>query len=342
MLADLCAALGVRAVGVRWPAVGPAVLLAETTPTPHPAFQAPIPISLQAPGLFWADGETQDEDLLRLTANVLAHAPAFRRCLGPVLEQARIAQRLEDAGRVAGRVAHDLDNVFQAVTGFAALGLEALQPGWPAYQNLKEVENAARDGLKFCAQLHQLSRGGQARPLPATVAAALAREISRLHLVFPAVRFEVDATANLPPAAMESGGLQVVLGLLLDNAAEASPTNGIVRVVVRLVEITPEDLRGLLGSPAAGPHLEVKISDQGPGLSDDAQRRMFVEPFFTTKTRHRGLGLSVVYRMLYAHRGGVQAEGPPGRGTTIRVVFPLAAARVPAVEPRRTIGGSVS
>jgi len=66
---------------------------------------------------------------------------------------------------------------------------------------------------------------------------------------------------------------------------------------------------------------------------------MFVEPFYTTKFRHRRLSLAVVYRMLYAHRGGVQADGQPGKGTTIRVVLPLAAARVPAVEPGRSSGG---
>jgi signal transduction histidine kinase len=88
--------------------------------------------------------------------------------------------------------------------------------------------------------------------------------------------------------------------------------------------------------------VEVRIADTGPGLTDDARRRMFVEPFFTTKFRHRGLSLAVVYRMLYAHRGGVQVDSQPGRGTTVRVVLPLAAARVPAVEPGRSTGGPVS
>ena len=49
---------------------------------------------------------------------------------------------------------------------------------------------------------------------------------------------------------------------------------------------------------------------------------MFVEPFFTTKYRHRGLSLAVVYRMLYAHRGGVQADARPGQGTIVRLCSP--------------------
>ena len=134
----------------------------------------------------------------------------------------------------------------------------------------------------------------------------------------------------------------MILGHLLDNAVEASPKDGVVRVTARLVELAPADLPGFLGRPSAGPHVEVRVADQGPGLTDEARRKMFVEPFFTTKFRHRGLSLAVVYRMLYAHRGGVQADARSGQGTTVRVVFPLAAARVPAVEIGRSSGGSVS
>ena len=173
LLGDFCTAFGARTAGLRWPADGPAVLLAETGPSPHPAFQAPVPIPQMPAGLFWADGVSGDDDLLALTANALGHAPALRRFLGPVVDQARIAQRLDDAAKVAGRVAHDLDNVFQGVTGFNALALELLGPESLAHQNLKEADGAARQGMKFCAQLHQLSRGGHARPLPAGVAAAL-------------------------------------------------------------------------------------------------------------------------------------------------------------------------
>jgi signal transduction histidine kinase len=62
--------------------------------------------------------------------------------------------------------------------------------------------------------------------------------------------------------------------------------------------------------------------------------KLFVEPFFTTKVRHRGLGLAVVYRTLFAHRGGVRIDPvpPPDPGTVVRVVIPFAAAR-PAVAP---------
>jgi signal transduction histidine kinase len=279
---------------------------------------------------------------VQLAANALGASPVLTRLLGPAADQARTAQRLEDAARVAGRVAHDLDNVFQGVSGFLALAIEELVPGAPAHESVREADTAARAGMKFCGQLHQLSRGGQARPMPASVPAALAREAGRLEKDHPAVRVLVDAPADLPAVAIEASGLQLILGHLLDNGVEASPRDGTVKVTARLVELAPADVPGFLGRPAAGPHVEVRVIDQGPGLTDEARRKMFVEPFFTTKYRHRGLSLAVVYRMLYAHRGGVQADAGPGQGTILRVVFPLAAARVPAVESGRSCGGSVS
>jgi signal transduction histidine kinase len=342
LLGDLCVAFGARAAGFRWPAEGPAIVTAETGRVGREAAQLRVSIPQQPAGTLWLDGSRTDDGFVQLVTNALGASPAMQKFLAPVTNQARIAQRLEDAAKVAGRVAHDLDNVFQGVTGFLALAMEELAPGSPARETVQEADTAARAGMRFCGQLHQLSRGGHARPLPAGVAAAIGRELARLGADHPNVKFVVDVPADLPAVAVEGGGLQMILGHLIDNAAEAKPKDGTVTVTARLVELAPAELPGFLGRPAAGPHVEVRVADQGPGLTDEARRKMFVEPFFTTKYRHRGLSLAVVYRMLYAHRGGVQADARPGQGTIVRVVFPLAAARVPAVEPSRSSGGSLS
>jgi signal transduction histidine kinase len=341
VLTEFCVAYGARAAGVRWPADGP-VWSAETGPAPRGATQLHVPVPQLPAGVLWVDGARTDDGMVQLAANALGASAAFKKLLGPAADQARIAQRLDDAAKVAGRVAHDLDNVFQGVTGFLALAGEDLAPGSPAHDNVREADTAARAGMRFCVQLHQLSRGGQARPLPASMHAAVAREVDRLAKSHAGARVEVDVPHDLPAVAVEGSGMQMILGHLLDNAAEASPKDRAVKVTARLVELAPDDLPGFLGRPSAGPHVEVRVTDAGPGLTDEARRKMFVEPFFTTKFRHRGLSLAVVYRMLYAHRGGVQADARSGQGTTVRVVFPLAAARVPAVEIGRSSGGSVS
>ena len=169
MLADFCTAYGARSAGLRWPGDGPAAWSSETGPAPKGATQWTVPLPELPAGALWVDGTRTDDGFVQLAANALGASPALKRFLGPVADQARIAQRLEDAAKVAGRVAHDLDNVFQGVTGFLALAAEDLMPGSPAHDNVREADTAARAGMKFCVQLHQLSRGGQARPLPASV-----------------------------------------------------------------------------------------------------------------------------------------------------------------------------
>ncbi len=124
----------------------------------------------------------------------------------------------------------------------------------------------------------------------------------------------------------------MVLGHLMENAIEACPQGGVVRVTARTVELSDADAKTYLGKPVGGSHLLVTITDSGIGIKPDVRRRLLVEPFFTTKVRHRGLGLAIAYRILCAHRGGIQIDAvpAPGTGTQVRVVLPLAAARPPA------------
>lgn len=342
LLGDIRVAFRLDGVAFRWPADGYAVFAAASGDVSRTAMQYPVNIPGKSAGVLNATGSTADVDWLKLLSNSLGVSAMFERMFAPYADQARTAQRLEDAGRVAGRVAHDFDNVFQGVTGFASLALETLHPTSPAAQNVQEVQVAAQHGLKFNVQLHQLSRGGKAQPFPATVPPALTREIARINRTMPLVKIEVIAPPTLPPVAMEAGAVQLMVGHLLDNAAEASPKGGLITVTARLVELAASDFAGFLGQPTPGPNVEIVIRDSGPGLTEDARRRMFVEPFFTTKFRHRGLSLSVVYRMLYAHRGGVQVDGQPGQGTTVRVVLPLAGAPAPAINTGRSSGGSAS
>ena len=119
----------------------------------------------------------------------------------------------------------------------------------------------------------------------------------------------------------------------MENAVEACPQGGIVRVSARSVELSESDARSYLGKAGVGAHLQVTVSDTGTGIKPETHRRLFAEPFVTTKVRHRGLGLAIAYRVLCAHRGGIQIESVPGpgTGTHVRVLLPLAVARPPAI-----------
>jgi signal transduction histidine kinase len=101
---------------------------------------------------------------------------------------------------------------------------------------------------------------------------------------------------------------QVLLNIL-DNAIQASPAGGEIRIASSNV-----DLDGV-------PALEVSIRDQGPGLAPEQRQRIF-EPFFTTKTKGTGLGMAIVQRIVQAHGGQVRVGQQNGPGAEIIVALP--------------------
>src|SRR5262249_8783800 len=125
-----------------------------------------------------------------------------------------------------------------------------------------------------------------------------------------------------------------VLGAVLDNAREAISGPGRVTLTARARALAHADCLDLLGNPSPGTFVEVEVTDSGNGLSPDARDRLFREPFFTNKVRHRGLGLLVAYGVLCVHRGGLCLESPPGQGVRVRLYLPVAADDSPEVPAR--------
>jgi signal transduction histidine kinase len=300
----------------------------------------------RALGEYWTEAERA---YVGLTAKVMERSPAVIAAIGPVVNPDKLNERLGDAAVIAGRMAHDFDNILTGIIGFADLTQPMLPAGSQAANFVAEISKVGQRGIQFTQQLHQLSRSGQVKPNPSSLAAAITKEEARLRsAMHSALRIEKELLPTLPMVAIEAAPLQVVIGHLLENAVEACPQGGIIRIAARPVDLTDAEARTYLGKATSGSHLLVTITDSGVGIKPEVRRRLFVEPFFTTKVRHRGLGLAIAYRVLCAHRAGIQLDQvpPPGTGTQVRVVLPLAATRAPATTGNstgRTVpGGTVS
>lgn len=294
----------------------------------------------KAAGQPWTDAERA---YMALTGRTVERSPALAALIGPVIDPERLNQRLGDAAIIAGRMAHDFDNLLQGIIGFSDLTLPLVPAGSQAAGFVAEIGKVGQRGIQFTQQLHNLSRSAHVKPNPGSVPLAVSKEEARLKPITPlGARVEKDFPSGLPAVAVEAGPLQVVLGHLLENAIEATPQGGTVRVSARPVELSEADARTFIGRTGVGAHLQITVTDAGPGIKPEVRRRLFVEPFYTTKVRHRGLGLAIAYRVLCAHRGGVRIEPvpAPGTGTQVRVVLPLAAARPPAVAPGAVVAAA--
>jgi signal transduction histidine kinase len=238
---------------------------------------------------------------------------------------ARVTQRLQDAGVMAGRMAHDFDNVLTGVLGFAELTLPLLPPNTPQHNYVSELLRVVQTGMAFTQQMHQFSRSGQQHPRPSSLVGVWEQESGRLRgALGDRCRLVADVPPTLPQVQIEAEPLKVVLMHLVNNACEAMSAGGTLSVAARRVELSAADCAELLGAAQPGPFVTVSVADTGPGIRPEVRGRLFLEPFYTTKARHRGLGLAVVYRTLQAHGGGIRLDAGTPQGTVARVFLPAA------------------
>jgi len=240
----------------------------------------------------------------------------------PTVASADLAQRLNDMGLFAGRVAHDFDNILMGILGFGELAQPLIPADTPAASYLAELLRVAQRGLDATRQMHQFSRSGKVTPKTAALQRLWAAgELSWPNELPPSIRVEADLPADLPSAALGTDALRSVIKNLVVNAGEAMPNGGVVSLTARAVRLTDPPDAVLPDRLRPGSYVELAIADAGNGFPPDVLVRLAEEPFITTKVRHRGLGLAIVFRILYAHGGGVTIESSP-IGSVVRVFLP--------------------
>jgi signal transduction histidine kinase/ActR/RegA family two-component response regulator len=280
----------------------------------------------------WTDAEAAALALAgQALGRWLNHAGGSTPRWAEQLDRAARQQRLEHAAHVARRLAHDFGNVLTGILGFSELALAQQVPATtPLHGYLTEVLRGAQGGAQYTQQLRLFSRRQAAPPKPCSLAPVLAEEEARLRSAQAAgLSLHVTVPPDLPPLSLDADHLRHLLAALLDNAREALVGPGSITVSARLVHLTDSDCRDLFGDPRPGPHVEVCVADTGTGLSPEAQRRLFTEPFFSTKPRRRGFGLAVAYGILHAHRGGLRLHPGAERGVVARAVVPVAPPETP-------------
>jgi CheY-like chemotaxis protein len=240
--------------------------------------------------------------------------------------------RLEEAARLVGRLAHDFGNVLTGILGFSELGLSLLSPDSPAYQYTHEIHQAAQEGAEFTLALRWFSRRGCRGEYASSLTNAVAVEARRLEQKSGgSVQWRIDAADELPLVWVEEEALRVMVRQVLANAHDASPGGGSITLTSQLVCLNEKECRRLLGDARPGNFVQIAVADSGAGLSAEARRHLFIDPFFSSKPRRRGLGLAIVYGILRNCQGGMRIEDGAAGGAIVRLFVPVAAGMTPAV-----------
>ncbi len=239
---------------------------------------------------------------------------------------AALQGRLEQAAVITSRLSHDFGNYLTGIMGFTELSLSQAALDSTLHRYLQEVLASASQGADWIRRLHGFCRRSTTPAWPTQLASVLAQEESRLRAAGqPGMHWNVRLAENLPLLAIDGAALQTAIAEITANSRDATKNRGTITVTARAVELTAEACTPLLGPVSPGPCVELSISDEGPGIAADDRAKLFSEIFFSTKTRHRGLGLLVVYGILQRCRGGLRIEpGPEGRGTCVRLYVPSA------------------
>jgi signal transduction histidine kinase/CheY-like chemotaxis protein len=236
-------------------------------------------------------------------------------------------QRLESAAAVARRLAHDFGNILTGILGFSELSLtQNVAQDSALHRYLMEVYRGAQAGAAFTHQLRLFSRRHPVSPRPTALGDVARDEETRVRLLWANATTRFTVPEDLPQLGIDAENLRQMLAALLDNAREAAGPTGTVQFSARLTRLTADDCLDYFGDVRPGEHVEMIVTDDGPGIAPDLGRRLLAEPFLSTKPRRRGLGLATVYGILHAHRGGLRLMPGPQGGVWARVVVPLAEA----------------
>lgn len=238
-------------------------------------------------------------------------------------------QKLESLGTMSSGIAHDFNNLLQAVLGNLEISLIKLPPDAAVRAYLVQAVTAAERAAKLSGMMLAYSGKGffKAREVDLT---GVIEKISGLlsAAVSENITLNVILGRDLPPIMADEDQIQQVVMNLAINAFEAvGSTTGTVTIANGAGMFDQETLNSsrLEEKLPAGRYVWIRVSDSGCGM-DAATRDKLFDPFFTTKFTGRGLGLSAAIGIIRAHKGAILVESSPGNGTTMQVLFPVAAA----------------
>jgi PAS domain S-box-containing protein len=242
-------------------------------------------------------------------------------------EQLLHAQKMESLGRLAGGVAHEVNNLLQVVLGQARLGRD--HPA-DAAERLAVIEETARRGGELTARLLGLTRSQPIRAGMLDLGALAREQASVLHdLVGPGIRLECRLASDPWPVRADTEQIRRLVMALASNAADAMPGGGTLTIATANVTYDELDARRHPGL-TPGEHVVLTVADTGTGIRDADRSRVF-EPFFSTKRREgAGLGLATCYGIVTRAGGHIRIDSAPGRGTAVVCSFPRAERPAPA------------
>jgi PAS domain S-box-containing protein len=258
-------------------------------------------------------GSIQDIDARKLAQDALRERD----------EQLRHAQKLEAVGTLAGGIAHEFNNLIQAIQGYTIYATEGLDPAEQRYEDLNQVLIASKRAASLTKQLLGFSRR-QVLKLEPVHLNSLMEDLVKLirPLIGENITIELDLDPKANTIQADAGHIQQLIMNLCINARDAMSSGGKLRIQSHPQEITSANSKQF-ANLAAGRYVAILVSDNGCGIPRELRDHVF-EPFFTTKGvgKGTGLGLAMAYGIVQQHHGLIQLESELNEGTKFTIYLP--------------------
>jgi PAS domain S-box-containing protein len=245
------------------------------------------------------------------------------------------SQKMEAIGTLAGGVAHDFNNILSIIIGNTELAIQDQQEGHCPTHRLEEILTAGTRAKDVIGQLLSFSRKGQPNHTPVLLAPLVEESLQFLRATIPStieIRQQIsDDTITLLADATQ---IHQVLINLCTNAAQAMEAHGgIIGIDVSTVALDLQTAQRY--DISKGTYARIRIKDTGCGIKPNIIERIF-DPYFTTKKIHggTGIGLSIVLSIVTQHKGVIDVESHPGRGTVFNLLLPLTKKAQAVIGPR--------
>ena len=227
------------------------------------------------------------------------------------------SERMEALGRLAGGVAHDFNNLLTVIRAGTSILRITSTGDERSSRWVEDIDGAAERAVTLTTTLLTVARGGQGKRESVELAATIERlrpMLARIGGDTSELDVRIDSNAEI---LTEVGSLDRVLLNLVTNARDA----GSSRVVIECAEVELGDQEATTLALRPGPHVRLRVRDDGCGMDRETRSRVF-EPFFTTRAEGTGLGLSTVYTFVEAAGGRIEVDSAPAKGTTFTIYWP--------------------
>ena len=239
-----------------------------------------------------------------------------------IRNQLQQAQKMEALGTLAGGLAHGFNNVLMAIQGNLSI-MRMNPPRNPTMQkHLDRINQSTEKGSRLAKEILSFAKVGKYVVMPTDLNKIL-KSTSRMFMRSNN-RLQVHEIyeKKLRPTRVDRVQIGQVLLSLYMNAAEAMPEGGDLYLQSENIYLDHSYTQPFASDP--GWYVKISVTDAGPGLNEEAKRRIF-EPFFSPfrPIRYEGLGLAAAYGTIKSHNGIINVYSEEGHGTTFNIYLPV-------------------